>query len=134
MNHFVKCYRLAAQLAIFSIAMLFIAPIISKNLHSSSHTAAAMPAMEGMSSIQDDCAMMSPMPSSHASVFDRKMLDDMACGYCQLLAHFPFLQWIVLLALVIVYCPLQTLALPPRIIRPLIGFWSSSQARAPPSF
>jgi len=95
--------------------MHFIAPIISQNLYSLSHTTAAMPAMEGMSSTQDDCVMMSPMPISHSFVFDRKRLDDMACGYCQLLAHFPFLQWIVLLALVIIYCPLQTLALPPFI-------------------
>ncbi|WP_241606680.1 DUF2946 domain-containing protein [Rosenbergiella epipactidis] len=133
MHHFAKFYRVAAKLAIFSIAMLFIAPIISKNLQAAPHIASTMPSMAAMTAPHDRCAMMSPSTSSQTPAFDRKMLDDMACGYCQLLAHFPFLPWIILLALVIVYCPLQTLALPPLITRPLTGYWSSSQARAPPS-
>ncbi|WP_241581473.1 DUF2946 domain-containing protein [Rosenbergiella nectarea] len=134
MHHLAKVYCFAAKLAIFSIAMLFIAPIISKNLHTSSHIASAMPSMAGMTAPHDECAMMSPSPSSKAPSFDRKMLDDMACGYCQLLAHFPFLQWVILLALVIVYSPLRSRSHIPLITRPLTGYWSSSQARAPPSF
>ncbi|MBT0731158.1 DUF2946 domain-containing protein [Rosenbergiella nectarea] len=135
MHHLAKVYCFAAKLAIFSIAMLFIAPIISKSLHTPMHSASAMTSMQGVSPLPgDECAMMSPSPSSKAPSFDRKMLDDMACGYCQLLAHFPFLQWVILLALVIVYSPLRSRGHLPLITRPLTGYWSSSQARAPPSF
>ncbi|MBT0723390.1 DUF2946 domain-containing protein [Rosenbergiella sp. S61] len=135
MQRFAKFYRFAAQLAIFSIAMLFIAPIISKTLQHSTHPASAMQSMERMHTPpSDDCPMMSPSLASHAPAIDTKMLDDMACGYCQLLVHFPFLQLIILLALVIVYCPLRCLSILPPITRPLTGYWSSSQARAPPSF
>jgi len=114
--------------------MLFIAPIVSKTLHTSSHATSAMSPKESMSMPSgDECSMMSSSSSSQPPAFDRKMLDDMACGYCQLLAHFPFLQWVILLALVIIYCPLRIVTLLPLTFHPLTGYRWSNQARAPPS-
>ncbi len=70
----------------------------------------------------------------HLMTGDMGMMDDFACGYCQLLAHFPVLAWVII--------PLISLLLmcsrvPPSLrcpVAPETFFPGISQPRAPPAF
>ncbi|WP_241569001.1 DUF2946 domain-containing protein [Rosenbergiella collisarenosi] len=116
--------RWAAWLAMFSIAMLFVAPIISKTLAHPSSSLATM----AMPSMDDECGMAMP----HAAKIDNTLLDDMACGYCQLLAHFPFIQLFVVILLSQRYVPLVRRRLTRYLGADRPGFWSPRLTRAPP--
>lgn len=92
--------------------MLFIAPVISKSLvhHSdcvSSAITTAMPEHHGMamSGMHHDMAMpehceqnltmVHPMMAGHAM----SPMEEIACGYCHLLIHLPFVQFVLTIML-----------------------------------
>lgn len=116
--------RIAAWFALFAIALIIIAPLISVSLQKD-----PMSAMPGM--MHHDMSMMSEhhagqkpvlMPVDHAE----------ACGYCVLLAHVPGL----ILALVALICALL-LRIRHRPPRPFIQVWHffpwlTPHPRAPP--
>ncbi|WKX26737.1 DUF2946 domain-containing protein [Tatumella ptyseos] len=94
-------YRLAAVLAVLSILLLFIAPLISQSLYlyHASHTMHTEPrcsedmtGMGDMSQMSD--AMMSHNMSADKSDHTSLPASGMVCGYCELLVHFPFFAWI----------------------------------------
>lgn len=84
--------RLSACLAILAVLLLFVAPVVSKDLMARhggamaapmamSHSADAMPMMHHM-----DDAMIS---SGHMMSGE----EGVACGYCELLVHVPLMIW-----------------------------------------
>lgn len=102
--------RYAAWFALFAIALIIVAPLISVSLQK-----APMSAMPGM--MHHEMPMMSEhhdghkpemMPVDHAE----------ACGYCVLLAHVPGL----ILALLILSCALL-LRIRIRLQRPVVQSW-----------
>ncbi|EGV0699946.1 DUF2946 domain-containing protein [Escherichia coli] len=124
-------------MALLSVAMLFIAPVISKSLahHSdcvNSAITTAMPEHRGMA-MPEHCeknhTMIHPMMAGHAM----SPMEEIACGYCQLLIHLPFVQllltvmlWLMLLC-VRLSLPLQA------ICSPIFRAWTPQRARAPPA-
>ncbi len=131
--------QLSAYLALLAIAMLFIAPLVSKSMvhmdtctdiqservDSSMHSHHSMPMSEG-------CDVSIPMNHMLMTGIGQSPMEDIACGYCQLLIHFPFL--ILLIAAVIRQFATLTLFIPFEscihiwLYRP----WSLHLARAPP--
>lgn len=128
-NRFHHSYskRLAAWFALFAIALIIVAPLISVSLQKD-----PMSAMPGMM-MHHDMAMMGEhhagpepglMPVDHAE----------ACGYCVLLAHVPGL----ILALVLLISALLQRS-GERAPRPVIQAWHYfpwlyPQTRAPPGW
>ncbi|WP_409308906.1 DUF2946 domain-containing protein [Pectobacterium sp. B1J-3] len=131
--------RLAAWIALFSMAMLFIAPVISKSQMQQTLCT------DKMSSVSIDMAHTHHDVDLSAHCTHGKMahnilmpttgmspMEDIACGYCQLLIHLPFI-----LLVIIALAWLLTISVKrkhiadhhrPRICRP----WAPQIARAPP--
>jgi hypothetical protein len=114
--------RIAAWFALFAIALILVAPLISVSLQKDPMS--AMPGMmhHDMSMMSEHHAGSESMPVDHAE----------ACGYCVLLAHVPGLM----LALIVLVCALlQRLRLrPPRMAAQSWHYfpWLYPHTRAPP--
>lgn len=124
--HRSRSKAIAAGFALFAIALIIVAPLISVSLQKD-----PMSAMPGM--MHHEMPMMSEhheghkpvlMPADHAE----------ACGYCVLLAHVPGL----ILLLVVLVCALLLrlrLRLPRFVIQSWhFSPWLSPPPRAPPHF
>ena len=119
--HFSSLKRHAAWFALFAIALILVAPLISVSLQKD--PMAAMPGMHHMMSMEGDAHMPSQgSPVDHAE----------ACGYCVLLAHVPGL----ILALVLMVCAIvfrcRTKPVPPEIKHWRYFPWLFPDTRAPP--
>lgn len=133
-------------MALLSVAMLFVAPVISKSLthHAgfvNSTITKAMTdnhgmAMSGMHQdmpvpelCEQNLTMTHPMMAGQAM----SPMEEIACGYCQLLIHLPFVQFVLtvmlwlMLICVRLYLPLQV------ILSPIFRAWTPQRARAPPA-
>ncbi|WP_369310365.1 DUF2946 domain-containing protein [Providencia rettgeri] len=136
--------QLAAYLALLAVAMLFIAPLISKSMEQIKHcietnnvTENRLMAEHSMHSHQ---GMLMPEDCEHSGAINHMLMtgigqspmEDIACGYCQLLVHFPFI--ILFIAAVIRQLATLTLFLPfkPCVTLWLFRPWSLHLARAPP--
>lgn len=85
--------RLSACLAILAVLLLFVAPVVSKDLMARHGGAMAAPVM-AMSHSADAMPMMhhmddAMMPSGHIMSGE----EGVACGYCELLVHVPLMIW-----------------------------------------
>jgi len=85
--------RLSACLAILAVLLLFVAPVVSKDLMARHGGAMAAPMMT-MSHSADAMPMThhvhdAMMASGHMMADD----DGIACGYCELLIHVPLMVW-----------------------------------------
>lgn len=131
-------FRIAAWLALLSIAMLFVAPLISKSLahHETCQHEMFSMIMSGMQHdmpmaehCHGDAGMNQRMLSGHGM----SPVEEIACGYCQLLIHLPFdlliLAVLILLILLLFCSPLPQQ--PPFF--PLFRAWTPQRARAPPA-
>ncbi|BET96863.1 hypothetical protein TCT1_17840 [Xenorhabdus sp. TCT-1] len=109
--------------------MLFIAPVVSKTLERY---------REGIKSEINHCMSVSDMPSTHmmnhhsVDHVHMGLMDDIACGYCQLLINLPLLAGgfvpFILLTLIVSRAPPAS-----RFFGPIIRlFYGESQPRAPP--
>ncbi len=80
--------RLTAGIAILAVLLLFVAPMISKNL--AEHRAK----MQGASIMSAEMPMMDH--HSEMSMADHGMMmgPGFACGYCDLLVHVPLMLWV----------------------------------------
>ena len=91
-------YRLAAVFAVLSILLLFIAPLISQSLylsHSSHYSQTEQRCNDDtMGNEEMAGAMMSHSMSAEKNDHIVLPASGMLCGYCELLAHFPFFAWI----------------------------------------
>ncbi|MDC9614832.1 DUF2946 domain-containing protein [Xenorhabdus khoisanae] len=130
--------RTPAFIALLAILMLFIAPVVSKTLEhhrddikSEMNHSMSMPDMQNSSYHQT-------APSSHsmnhhgADHIHMGLMDDIACGYCQLLINLPLLAGgfipFILMMLTVSRAPPA-----PRFTGPIIRlFYGESQPRAPP--
>ncbi|MCZ4057846.1 DUF2946 domain-containing protein [Pantoea sp. LMR881] len=121
--------RMTACIAILAVLLLFVAPIVSKNLAERHHNSAMMHNMTAMS------ASMSMMHHhSDSAMADHNIMPDegLACGYCDLLVHVPLLLWVFIpfiwLILVISRAP------PVPVIKPLLQRRETRihRPRAPP--
>ncbi|MEZ3498371.1 DUF2946 domain-containing protein [Pantoea sp. KPR_PJ] len=110
--------RFSACLAILAVLMLFVAPVVSKDLmarHGSAMSAAAMPLTHSVDALpmmhHMDDGMMHPDSAMAPS-------EGVACGYCELLIHVPLMLWttspLIWLIMIIARAPP-----PPRVIPPL---------------
>lgn len=93
--------QFTACIAILAVLLLFVAPIVSKNLAERHQMRMLYPSAE-MSMSSDarastahghHAAMQhadSPMPMDHGAMPD----GEFACGYCELLVHVPLMVWI----------------------------------------
>ncbi|WP_240116310.1 DUF2946 domain-containing protein [Erwinia endophytica] len=144
--------RLPALIALMAILMLFIAPEVSKTLEHRQVRAAyetssavmgemdmgMMPMDHGMkhpvtSASPDEMTGHAGNPVAHGKRSDEGIMDDFACGYCQLLVHSPLLAW-VLAALILLLFLITRVA--PSLLSPappMTFFPGISQPRAPPA-
>ncbi|KLN46124.1 hypothetical protein AAY77_10805 [Providencia rettgeri] len=138
--------QLAAYLALLAVAMLFIAPLISKSMVHMNHCIAtnnvtentamadqSMHSHQGML-MPEGCDVSTPMNHMLMTGMGQSPMEDIACGYCQLLVHFPFL--ILFIAAVIRQLATLTLFVPfeRRVQIWLFRPWSLHLARAPPIY
>lgn len=130
--------RIGSWLALFAVAMLFIAPVISTSLKAAL-ACPSPPAMMAMPPMHHDmpaptrCEQpMAAMPHLLMPTTGMSPMEEMACGYCQLLIHLPFVAFIF--AVVLWQLGVRCRFVPfvsryyPLIFRP----WSPQRARAPP--
>lgn len=83
--------KLTAALAIMSVLLLFVAPLVSTSLlaaHAQQHADACDRVLE-----QTDSSMATMMPTEQGEHYPM-MHKGLACGYCDLLIHVPFLSWL----------------------------------------
>ncbi|MDH2067042.1 DUF2946 domain-containing protein [Pantoea sp. GD03673] len=120
-------HRLTAGIAILAVLLLFVAPMISKNL------------AEHHATMQRASALHAGMPMMHhhsdMSMTDHEMMGPgFACGYCDLLVHVPLVLW-VFVPFIWWMCLLSR-APPPSAINPPQRRWMLRlpQPRAPPCF
>lgn len=76
-------------------------------------------------------SMASALPMMAGSM---GMMDDFACGYCQLLVHFPLMAGIALFAVLLLLIVSRTPHRHPVPVAPFTLFIGPSQPRAPPVF
>ncbi|MEQ5295488.1 DUF2946 domain-containing protein [Providencia rettgeri] len=140
--------QFAAYLALLAVAMLFIAPLFSKSMRLMEHcvSPSSNSAVEHLSMadqsmhshhsmpMPENCDVSTPMNHMLMTGMGQSPMEDIACGYCQLLVHFPFL--ILFIAAVIRQLATLTLFVPFEryvhiwLFRP----WSLHLARAPPIY
>ncbi len=125
--------RLSACLAILAVLLLFVAPVVSKDLIArhggamaalkmTSHSGDVMPMMHNM-----DDAMM---PSGHMMSGE----EGVACGYCELLVHVPLMIWAAVPLLWLMMLIARAPPPPPRANPPLCRRERRVyRPRAPPS-
>ena len=88
--------RLTASIAILAVLLLFVAPMVSKNLaehHASLQRLSAISGDRVMMDHHGEMAMMdhhSDMPMAGHEM----MAPGFACGYCDLLSHVPLMLWV----------------------------------------
>ncbi|CDH27244.1 conserved exported hypothetical protein [Xenorhabdus bovienii str. Jollieti] len=131
--------RIPALIASLAILMLFIGPVVSKTLEhrrdsikSEAHHNMPMSGMQNSNNHHYASSVNGHDMHHGASHTHTGLMDDIACGYCQLLINLPLLTW--------VFIPFIWLALtisrtPP--VRFFLGsaiqlFYGESQPRAPP--
>ncbi|MCU5775328.1 DUF2946 domain-containing protein [Erwiniaceae bacterium BAC15a-03b] len=135
--------RIPALIAILTILMLFIAPEISKALEYRHMPEMATGGMAMDNMLTNHTPMQTaPLSAHHSSAAepapivssDSGLIDYFACGYCQLLVHFPLLLWVFvaliwLILLVSPSSPWHKISFYPVTLFPGIA-----QPRAPPAF
>ena len=141
-----RFFFITACMALLSVAMLFIAPVISKSLvhHSdcvSSAITTAMPEHHGMamSGMHHDMAMPEHCEQNltmvHSMIAGHAMspMEEIACGYCHLLIHLPFVQFVLTIMLWLMLLCVRIRFLLPAILCPIFRAWIPQRARAPPA-
>ncbi|OUF47721.1 DUF2946 domain-containing protein [Pluralibacter gergoviae] len=130
----------AAWLALFAIAMLFVAPAVSRTLahRAACHhdTMAMSPSMADMHpgmAMTARCEPPSPMMQRMMSGKGMSPMEEIVCGYCQLLAHFPFIELLLAALLWLLLRFILRTSLPPLACAPLFRPWFPQRARAPPA-
>ncbi len=129
-------HKWPSALALLAMLMVFIAPAISKSIEHRRALAGEMSDHHQMMSHAGgmmDMGSMTPPASSHLMPgMGMSLMDDIACGYCQLLLHIPLIVWM--------FIPFIWLAWrlaglpPPAVIAPVLAQHDDAQAlpRAPP--
>ncbi len=134
-------WRTTTWLAIAAVLMLFIAPWISKTVMHQTHYSHASSPVHTNQAMKHNMHQQSSVPVSCPPVPEHPMIpgqvmspmEEIACGYCQLLIHLPFilftLTFLLWLLLNIVIRPFVT----PLFFATLFLLWEPQHARAPPA-
>ncbi|MDC9819406.1 DUF2946 domain-containing protein [Pectobacterium polonicum] len=133
----VSVKRVTACLAIFSMMMLFIAPLISKSLVQLS---ACQAPTHAMSTSQHHHGAHEHEVCHHGSTPHNLMMssvglspmEDIACGYCQLLVHLPLILSVVLPLLWLLLSAHRPTYFPDFVCPTLFRSYCPQRARAPP--
>ncbi|WP_299998794.1 DUF2946 domain-containing protein [uncultured Cedecea sp.] len=134
-------WRTTTWLAIAAVMMLFIAPWVSKSIMQQTHCSHASPPVYATQAMTHDMPQQMSVPGSCLPVFEYSMMsgqvmsptEEIACGYCQLLIHLPFILFVLtfLLWLLLHFViPLFATAL---FFSWLFHPWEPQRARAPPA-
>ncbi|KMK79449.1 hypothetical protein KCQ_18822 [Pectobacterium atrosepticum ICMP 1526] len=134
----VNVKRVAACLAIFSMMMLFIAPLISRSLVqlsacqvSAHHMPAASQHHHGVDD-HETCHRGSTPHNLMMSSIGLSPMEDIACGYCQLLVHLPFILSVILPLLWLLLSAHRPTYSPNFVCPTLFRPYCPQRARAPP--
>lgn len=130
-------HKWPSAIALLAMLMLFIAPVISKSLEHrraaeiNSHAEHHMTHADGM---MMEMGSMMPAASHLLPGAGASLMDDIACGYCQLLLHVPLIVWLFIPFIWLAWR--ITRAPPPAVIAPLLAQHDDAKAqpRAPPVF
>lgn len=133
-------------MALLSVAMLFIAPLISKTLahrtdcqQSVSATMThhdmpmAMPEMHHSMVKPGHCQPHHEMPHLMMPGQAMSPMEEIACGYCQLLIHMPFVQLMLTVQLVLMFLCIRKTPSLQITCSPIFHAWDPQRARAPPA-
>ncbi|TLV08864.1 DUF2946 domain-containing protein [Klebsiella indica] len=131
--------------------MLFVAPVISKALvHRNVCQQTLVAGMRGVPEVERGMAMNMPemhhgvVPSAtcdKSAAMDHLMssgqvmspMEEIACGYCLLLIHLPFVAFLLTVLLwLMLFCPRRAPVLQ-IVFTPVFRAWAPQCARAPPS-
>ena len=127
--------RLTAGIAILAVLLLFVAPMVSKNLaehHARQQRMSAMHSAMPMMHHHSDMAMMDHHSEMPMSGHDMMMASGFACGYCDLLVHVPLMLW-VFIPFIWWMCLICRAPPPPAINPPRRRrFLRTHRPRAPP--
>lgn len=120
--------RLTACIAILAVLLLFVAPMISKNLAAHHAMMADRPGMSAMSAEMPMMHHHDEMPMADPAAGDMGF----ACGYCDLLVHVPLMLWVFIpfiwwMCLISRAPPAPAPAVPRRRRQ-----WRLNRPRAPP--
>lgn len=140
MHERTRTYPIAAWLALLAIAMLFVAPIISKSIarqaacqHSSAISSMPMPGMHHDMPMPTRCEETAAMDHQMMSGQAMSPMEEIACGYCQLLVHLPFIQLMLAMLLWLLLLFVVSTPLIPIACAPIFRAWTPQRARAPPA-
>ena len=131
--------------------MLFIAPVVSKSLahqtvcqRTTATTVMSMPDTDrgmaiNMSEMHHD--MVTPAGCEKAAAMEHQMrsgkamspMEEIACGYCQLLIHLPFVEFLLTVLLWLMLLCTRRAPVLQIIFTPIFRAWAPQRARAPPS-
>ncbi|WP_244212389.1 DUF2946 domain-containing protein [Buttiauxella izardii] len=127
-------HKWPSAIALLAMLMLFVAPVISKSLE---HRRAAASGEHSMMNhaggmMMEMGAMEMPASSHLMPGMGASLMDDIACGYCQLLLHIPLIVWLFIPFIWLVWRISR--APPPPVIAPLLSQHDDAEAlpRAPP--
>ncbi|MCT4716250.1 DUF2946 domain-containing protein [Enterobacteriaceae bacterium H18W14] len=123
-------HKWPSAIALLAMLMLFIAPVISKSLE---HRRAAEINHHAEHHMMMDMGSMEMPVASHLMPGPgASLMDDIACGYCQLLLHVPLIVWLFIPFIWLAWR--ITRAPPPPVIAPLLAQHDDAEAlpRAPP--
>ncbi|WP_223261825.1 DUF2946 family protein [Raoultella sp. 10-1] len=140
MHERTRTYPIAAWLALLAIAMLFVAPVVSKSIarqaacqHFSAVSSMPMPAMHHDMPMAAHCAESVAMDHQMMSGQAMSPMEEIACGYCQLLVHLPFVQLLLAMLLWLLLLFIVRHPLIPIVCAPIFRAWTPQRARAPPA-
>lgn len=114
----------AAWLAMFAMALIIVAPLISVSLQQS-----PMSAMPGM---HHEMSMPTPMSEHHSAPDSMPIDHGEACGYCVLLTHVPGLILALCVLLSALMLRVATASFPPLVFHRCDSLWLFPETRAPP--
>ncbi|ROU11112.1 DUF2946 domain-containing protein [Kluyvera ascorbata] len=114
----------AAWLALFAMALIIVAPLISVSLQQS-----PMSAMPGM---HHEMSMPMPMSAHHSAPDSMPIDHGEACGYCVLLTHVPGLILALCVLLSALMLRVATAPFPPPVFHWREFPWLFPETRAPP--
>ncbi|MEX0566129.1 DUF2946 family protein [Raoultella terrigena] len=139
MHERTRTYPIAAWLALLAIAMLFVAPVVSKSIarqaacrHFSAASSMPMPGMHHDMPMAAHCAERAAMDHQVMSGQAMSPMEEIACGYCQLLVHLPFVQLLLAMLLWLLLLFVVSTPLIPIACAPIFRAWAPQRARAPP--
>ncbi|HBT4924879.1 DUF2946 domain-containing protein [Klebsiella pneumoniae] len=119
--------------------MLFVAPVISKSISHHTYcehhrdTAMNMSDMHHSMMMVEPCQTMSDRAHRMMSGQAMSPMEEIACGYCQLLIHLPFVLVVLTTLLWLLLLLVQRSPVPHAIFLPVLRTWPPQQARAPPA-